>query len=258
MFGNKDEMLPIWPRIKDSPLLQLFGWSTLAHDAFTANRHLFSPAPPKPTHTACPTCVSDDRYEALDGLLAVHIRRGDFVQHCPNLCKWGANFNAFNRFPEFVDPWESPQGTEKERMGVYMRRCLPTIEQIVVKVEEARTSVEGLRNVYVMTNGDKVWLEELKAALREAYPWERIATSRDTVLTDEQKYVAQSMDMLVGERAQMYIGNGVSLASFHLAKLAHAYAHATFFFSFQFSSLSSNIAMLRMAKGLPAESTRMW
>lgn len=213
MFGKKEEMLPVWPYLKHSPILKLFGWSSLAHHAFEANRALFSPAaviPPQDPHPGCPTCV--DRYAPLDGLLAVHLRRGDFATHCPNLCHWGANFNAFNRFPEFVDPWDAPQGDEDARMAVYMQRCLPTVEQIVAKIEEVRASGagRGLRNIYLMTNGEKEWLEELKAALWKAYRWQRIATSRDTVLTDEQKYVAQSMDMLVGERAQVYIGNGVS------------------------------------------------
>ena len=60
-----------------------------------------------------------------------------------------------------------------------------------------------------MSNGDAAWLEELKGALRAGGGWERIASSRDLVLTPEQKYVSQTLDMLVGQRAQVLIGNGV-------------------------------------------------
>ncbi|GJE89655.1 O-fucosyltransferase family protein [Phanerochaete sordida] len=233
MFGNKDEMLPIWPSLSDSPILQLFGWSTLAYSAFERNRHLFSPPPLLPGHDWCPHCVN--ALVPLDGLLALHLRRGDFLGHCENLCHWGANFAAFNRFPEFPDPWDMPSGEPEERMPTYLRRCLPSIEQIVLKVTEVRASVAGrsLRNVYVMTNGDRAWLAELKDALHDAHGWDHIATSRDLVLTNEEKYVSQAMDMMVGERAQVFVGNG-------------------------FSSLTSNIAMLRMARKMDPETTRMW
>lgn len=213
MFGNKHEMLPIWPVMSQSPILKLFGWSALAQSAFDANRGLFSPAPlvePYVPAPACPHCI--DPYAPLPGLLAMHLRRGDFIEHCPNLCHWWANFNAFNQFPSFPDQWQAPGGSEDERMAVYMRRCLPTIEQIVEKVEAIRASAEGagLRNIYIMTNGDREWLAALKDALRRFFPWEHIATSRDLTWTPEQKYVAQATDMLIGERAQVLIGNGVS------------------------------------------------
>lgn len=68
----------------------------------------------------------------------------------------------------------------------------------------------GLRNVYVMTNASPAWLEELKVALRKTYDWDQIASSRDLKLSWEQKYVAQTVDMMIGQRAQVFIGNGVS------------------------------------------------
>ena len=218
MFGTPREILPLWPTISKSPILQLFGWGTPAHEALAANRHLFSPAPliePYVTSPSCMNCV--DPYAPLDGLLALHLRRGDFLEHCVNLGHWGAGFNAFNQFSEFVDQWVPPQGEEEERMAVYLRRCLPTVEQIVEKVEAVRHSRagEGLENVYVMSNGDKEWLEELKTALRASWSgWKLVATSRDLVLTPEQKFVSQTMDMLIGERAQVVIGNGVRSVRF--------------------------------------------
>jgi hypothetical protein len=256
MFGNPNEILPAWPTLSQSPILQFFGWGTPAHTAFEANRHLFSPAPliqPYVTTRACPHCVN--LHAPLSGLLALHIRRGDFIEHCVNLGHWGAGFNAFNAFPEFVDPWVPPQGGEEERMAVYLRRCLPTVEQIVEKVDGVRQTRagEGLRNIYIMSNADREWLADLKAALRRAGGWELIATSRDMVLTPEQKYVSQSMDMLVGERAQVLIGNGVC----RLVVLLSVSSYETDC-GWQFSSMTSNIAMLRQARQMPANSTRMW
>jgi hypothetical protein len=90
-----------------------------------------------------------------------------------------------------------------------MKHCFPTIQQIVDKVTEVQKVSEGLRNVYVMTNGGSSWLEELMAALKKVHKWDQIASSRDLKLNWEQKYVAQTVDMMIGQRAQVFIGNGV-------------------------------------------------
>lgn len=218
MFGDKHQLMPAWSSLSTSPIITLFGWSSLAHSAFSANRHLFAPAPLiSSPYVAAPTCLHCvDPYAPLPGLLALHIRRGDFLEHCENLGQWSASFNAFNAFDGFPDPWTPPHSStsdKSDRMALYSRRCKPSIPQIVDKVEEARRSSagRGLKDVYVMTNADPAWLDELKAALRAQWGgWERIATARDLRLTWEEKYVSQTMDMLVGQRAQVFIGNGVS------------------------------------------------
>lgn len=208
MFGHQDDILPIWPTLRRSPILTSWGWSDLVQSALKSNRELLSPVPPTQLQVA-----DNDPYAPIPGLLAIHVRRGDFSEHCLFLASWGAAFNAFNSFPEFLDPWSAPQGTEEQRTAGYLRRCYPTIEQIVEKVEVVRRapSGEGLRNIYIMTNGEREWLEELKDALRREYDWEHITTSRDMEWTPEQKYVSQATDMLIGQRAQVLIGNGVNI-----------------------------------------------
>ena len=81
------------------------------------------------------------------------------------------------------------------------------------RVAEVRASAagKGLKNVYIMTNGKRPWVAELKEALDKMGGWEKIASSRELTLTWEQQYVAQSVDMLIGQRAQVLIGNGVSV-----------------------------------------------
>ena len=66
-----------------------------------------------------------------------------------------------------------------------------------------------------MTNGKREWLDELKSKLGELKQWESVHTSRDLHLSWEQKFVAQAVDMLVAQRAEVYIGNGVSIYSFN-------------------------------------------
>ncbi|KAH0836499.1 hypothetical protein J3R83DRAFT_8136 [Lanmaoa asiatica] len=90
-----------------------------------------------------------------------------------------------------------------------MDHCYPSIEQIVEKVKTVREeSREPLEYLYIMTNGDASWVADLKVALRDLGGWGHIGSNRDLSLTWEQKFVAQALDMLVAQRAQVFIGNG--------------------------------------------------
>lgn len=62
-----------------------------------------------------------------------------------------------------------------------------------------------------MTNGKMEWVNELILALRTAEKWEAISSTGDLSLTREQKYVSQALDMYVAQRAEAFIGNGVSV-----------------------------------------------
>ncbi|KDQ62949.1 hypothetical protein JAAARDRAFT_202479 [Jaapia argillacea MUCL 33604] len=288
-FGSR-KVLDIWPTIKDSPILTGFGWSPLIHAAYENNKHLFL-SPPTffhriasalsyPIHLLSsifsPSSSRDDPYAEIPGLLAIHIRKGDFASHCDHLATWNSVFNGFNQFPSFPDKFTPPPNSEwgstsEENRDIYMSHCFPSIEQIVDKIEVVRKAeienarkrrgvwlgagrggsgshekgVYGnhgmgeLKRIYVMTNAKPEWIEELREALRERARregwegWEAIVSSREVALNWEQKYVAQSVDMMVGQKAQVLIGNG-------------------------FSSLTSNIVMLRMARDFPPESIRFW
>ncbi|GJE89688.1 O-fucosyltransferase family protein [Phanerochaete sordida] len=239
IYGEKWRLLPVWPVLSASPVLRLLGWAPLVHAAFAANRALFAPVPPLEPYAPPPALAPlRDPYVPLPGLLVLHVRRGDYEDHCAHLARWGASFNAFNAFDALPDAWETPAdagGGEvgEESMRLYMRRCLPSIPDIVRKVAAVRAAHEGIRDVYVMTNAKAAWADALKAALRGTGGLDRVATSRDLVLDREQKYVAQAVDMLIGQRAQVLIGNG-------------------------FSSLTSDIVMMRMARKLPPQTNRFW
>lgn len=128
-------------------------------------------------------------------------------------------------FPGFPDTLTLPpgyiaDGTEAppDVKDAYLRHCLPSVQQIVEKVESVLGSPEGegLKYVYVMTNGGEAWAEELKVALYgmrgvggKGERWEKVATRRDLVLSWDQTFVSQAVDMVIGQRAQVLIGNGV-------------------------------------------------
>jgi len=229
LFGS-EEVLDIWPLLSKSPILTKFAWSPLILDAYEQNKALMDPT------ISFRSLFRPSPSEMIPGLLALHIRRGDFDEHCQNLATWKSNWNGFNKFPELPDKFSPPEGkTSAENLQIYMGHCFPSIEEIVHRVMDIKSHARDidLRQIYVMTNAEMPWLHELKAALRKAGHWDKIASSRDLKLTWEQKYVSQAVDMLVGQKAQVFIGNG-------------------------FSSLTSNVIVQRMAKKDPPENIHFW
>ena len=202
-------MLDVWPELSQSPILQRFAWSPLIVDAYNHNRDLFeSKAHLSPIPDALSATVTLPNY--LGGLLVVHIRRGDFQGHCEYLQKQSCGYNAFNVFPEFSDRFEPPSDYWS-RSAYYTNHCYPSSERIISKIESVRQKHGTLRRLYVMTNVKGSWLASLLEKLEQTASWDTIATSRDLNVTQEQRYASQALDALVAQRAEAFIGNGVSV-----------------------------------------------
>ncbi len=182
-----------------------------------------------------------------------------------HLANWSARFMGFNEFPGLPDRFYPPEvpsagNAPPEERARYRAHCFPDIEQIVARVREMRTALlpaTPLSRVYVLTNGRPQWLAELKEALQADArssgldEWAHIGTSRDLRLTREQQHNAQAMDMAVAQRAEVFLGNGVRplfcLAIFSVLLMID-----------KFSSLTSNVVMLRAAQGLEWDKTHFW
>ncbi|KAM6496678.1 hypothetical protein JOM56_007151 [Amanita muscaria] len=270
LFGSK-RILETWDLVRKSPIYTKFGWSPLVHAAYGENRQLFevettsmfsslfspvvnlfsslfssssspasapSPLPPPPSSPPPNTTLTalEPPFKPLPGLLVLHIRRGDYKEHCLHFVTYKSEYNGYNSFDDLPDHFVPPQSDEdqEESIDEYLKRCFPSIPQIVERVAQVRERVKGLKRVYIMTNGNRAWLSELKDALAAAGEWETIATSKDLVLSWEQKPISQALDMFVGQRAQAFIGNG-------------------------FSSMTSNIVMFRMGNSaLRSNDTFFW
>ena len=206
-------MIDIWPELSASPILTHFGWSPLVELAFDTNRDMFLPSLSiEPYLTSLPYTTNADRYAVIPGLMALHLRRGDFAGHCEHLAGYPAEYNAFSSFPDLPDPFVPPRGPDPdENRAAFRAHCYPTLEQIVQRVRELRRThaARGLRKLYIMTNADEGFVRELREALWRDQDWQMISSSRDLVLNWEQRHVAQAVDMLVGQRAQVFVGNGV-------------------------------------------------
>ncbi len=153
--------------------------------------------------------------------------------------------------PEFEerDKFVPPEGTSEEhRKSFYVKHCYPDAEEIKQKVREVLHDYEKylveksrdswwsrlrlsaplarkrVKKVYIMSNGDKEWLDQVKQALvadaqrshwkksewEFEWTWDGVGSSRDLEAGWEEKWVLQVMDMYVGQRAELFVGNGVS------------------------------------------------
>jgi hypothetical protein len=230
LFGDSSRLLDIWPSYSKSPILTHFSWSPLITAALAANARFIHTSPSSLT----PSSFSPySKPTPFSGLLALHIRRGDFIDHCQHLANWSSRYSSFNEFPGLPDRFNPPPYSDAqlpEEQARYRARCFPEIGQIVSRVREVRSSLKSTRltRIYVLTNGRPEWLQELEDALQEDAlrermgPWRQISTSRDLRLTREQRHNAQAIDMAIAQRAEVFVGNGVS------------FAPTFFFFSFSF------------------------
>lgn len=158
---------------------------------------------------------------------------------------------GFNQFPSFVDVLDPDGYVDRQRhnqnhdsetdiiKSYYLKRCLPDIPQIVERLREVKRHHPNLKRVYVLSNAWETWLDELRRELTKASagkgesedgpkstsarwdpdaaaeePWEEVITSYDLLLDAEQRYVGVAVDMAIAERADVFVGNGVSMLAF--------------------------------------------
>lgn len=214
---GSERLLDVVPDLFKSPVVTEFRWSPLIEGILRQNFEHFAP-------DGLPYSTSENNpYPIIEGLLVMHLRRGDFEKHCRNLAEWSSTFTAFNQLPGITDRFtvlpRGPKGhLTNEGARAYQKACYPTTQDIVRRVGEIRASESGkrLKNIYLMTNGKREWVAKLKEAFLAADHWDNIASSRDLELNEEQRYVAQAGDMLIGQRADVFIGNGVSWIGKHV------------------------------------------
>ncbi|KAH8119774.1 hypothetical protein DFH11DRAFT_1685277 [Phellopilus nigrolimitatus] len=232
-FGDSS-METMWATLSTSPILRDMEWAPLVLAALRTN-----------AADIASSLSQDPPPDLVPDLMAVHIRRGDYEVHCSNLANWSSSYMGWNQVPGLADRFVVPPGGNSgkntpENIAEYMRHCWPTISQIANRVQAVRHAweVQGadrqpIRRLYILTNGDRGWVAALKHQIMEDGDWDLVYSSRDMLLSFEQKYIAQSIDMAIAQRAAVFIGNG-------------------------FSSLTANVVLMRRIRGLPLLSNHFW
>ncbi|KAG9003438.1 hypothetical protein FRB95_012160 [Tulasnella sp. JGI-2019a] len=214
-----------WPHIKDSPVFTQHAWSPLVEGIVRNNLRVLAPDLPS-------AITSSSIPRMIPGLLAIHLRRGDFARHCGRLGDMGASFAGWANIAGLPDPLQDSWDKETT-----VHRCFPTVGELMKKIRTVRqeweASVEGrgpLNRVYVLTNAEVQFREDLTSMLIED-GWDGVTMSTDLEVRREEKEVAVAADMMVAQVAEVFLGNG-------------------------WSSLTSNVNLMRMLDGAPIESNR--
>ncbi|KAG8856913.1 hypothetical protein FRB96_006176 [Tulasnella sp. 330] len=235
-------ILSVWPSLSQSPIVQRFAWSPLVLNAVARNVPALLPRsshdPWNPASQPMPS-ISSSENSMLKGLVALHLRRGDYGYHCENMANYSVTFTSWNQFSHLPDRFTPPAGggfgkTTPENLAIYLKHCWPDAEHVIQKLNEIRYSNGrgNLETIFILTNGDKIWLDDLKLQLSQD-GWSNVVTSKDLRLTAGESEVDGAVDMQIAARAEVFIGNG-------------------------FSSLTSNINMIRLAHHLPDSTIRFW
>ena len=248
-------VLSMWDRIKDSPVSRLLGPSPIIQAAVARNEYLFRPRGPRP-----PGAVSTNPY---DGMVAAHVRRGDFEGHCRHLATWNSTFYSWNQLSflsdRFVHPPNYEWGTQSEE-GVrhYLKHCYPDMDAIVEKIRKSKADYvragkpndyRHLNVIFILSDDQSEWLEDLKKSLRND-GWSTVVSTLDLVVDAEQREVGVAIDMELARKAALFIGNGVRSSLTDCDAIADT--------NYQWSSLTSNIVYRRLVDGRENMSIRFF
>ncbi|KAJ7776783.1 hypothetical protein DFH07DRAFT_865639 [Mycena maculata] len=200
---GSERVLSLWEGFRSSPASVLLGPSPVVEGALARNSYLW--APRARVHAGAKA------YDPPARMLAVHVRRGDYIAHCPNLAAWGSSYYGWAQLASLPDHFRRGADDTEEAL----RHCLPTAAQFAERIAVARDEYVGAGGgrvvdiLYLLTNEEGEWLDELLAAVR-VQGWATVATSRDLVLDPEQEEVGMAVDMEIARRAAVFLGNGWS------------------------------------------------
>ncbi|KAK7037643.1 hypothetical protein VNI00_010860 [Paramarasmius palmivorus] len=223
LWLNYTRLESLWAIFLDSPTSRLLQPSPLVLSAVDRNEYLFLPRSPR-TQKSSPA--------SWHRMMAIHLRKGDFRKHCKALGEIKSPWYGWNEL-EFLPDRLTP-GTGME---VHMKRCWPSVSEIVHKVRQARSeyftsqetdSHSGVLDImYLMTNDHSEFVDQITNALR-GEGWFTIRTSNDLMLDQEQTDVSMAVDMEIASKAAVFVGNGVSNSNHHALRIsgAHDLAHS--------------------------------
>lgn len=189
-------------------MLTRFRWSPLVQSV--VNRNLFM-------LTNKPGTTLPKRFS---GVVAAHLPRGDFEDYCRKLGAGRPPYDGWNTFPDVPDESPDEPWNLENKMDVHLEHCFPTIDQIVARLRTIRKEWQGrpLKRVYLMTNAEKVFLNELESQIR-ADGWESMKTTYDLDLHNDEVEVDMAAEMMIGQTAEVFVGNEVSRTFFGKLKL---------------------------------------
>ena len=196
--------------------------------------------------------------------MVVHVRRGDYAHHYKFLAKCSSDYMGWCKTHGVSDTFDPPgdSGVEtEEKNALYEAHGYPSQERISRRIREIRKKWEArsdsqasLRSLHIMTNGDREWIRELKERIAKESgenAWDHISSAHDLNLNNEQRYVTIAIDQAIADRAEVFVGNGVSRHTNVVNLLTNCLQS-------QFTATSANVVLMRRIHGIVPPSIHFW
>jgi hypothetical protein len=166
--------------------------------------------------------------------MALHLRRGDFEDHCKILGERHEGTTTWATLP-FLQPAMFPPSLDISNATSIMQHCYPTLYRILDAVSHQARSHPHLRTLHVLHDGTwdhpLVYLQYYKlaealknTAWAEKQGWKngpmlRVTHSGDLPITKGERDWSVCVDVELGRRAEVFIGNGYSSLSTQIIAL---------------------------------------
>jgi hypothetical protein len=131
---GSDRILDLFEETRDSQVMQLLKASSVVQRGIDRNEHLFKTS-------------KTEHHDPFSRVLAIHVRRGDYLNHCMHLANWNSSFFMWNLLPSLPDHFHGAPGGEpgkntEANVQEFLKHCLPNMDQILNKVTQARDDYE--------------------------------------------------------------------------------------------------------------------
>ncbi|KAJ7925278.1 hypothetical protein B0H13DRAFT_1975806 [Mycena leptocephala] len=179
-----------------------------------------------------------ERARPTDPYMALHLRRGDFEEHCKGLASSRTGFTTWATLPELNDVVFPPK-LEPHNYTSVMEHCYPSLRRILDAIDAQARANPHVNTLHVLHDGawdhPAVYLQyyKLEAAVQSPQrttnagwkggPMKVVTHSGSLPVRSGESDWAVAVDVELARKANVFIGNG-------------------------YSSLSSQIVALRLAK----------
>ncbi|KAF9462281.1 hypothetical protein BDZ94DRAFT_1219994 [Collybia nuda] len=169
-----------------------------------------------------------------DPYIALHLRRGDFENHCHGLADDRIGFTTWATLPTLQSSILAPALDSTNGTSIF-EHCYPTLERIISAIDTYARAKPHLRTIHILHDGawdhPLVYVQhfKLESALKDAVrartagwingPMRRVTHSGKVPVKWGEADWAVTVDVELARRAEVFIGNGFSSLSTQVVAL---------------------------------------
>jgi len=175
-----------------------------------------------------------ERARPTEPYMALHLRRGDFMEHCEFLASSQTGFTTWGTLPELEEAVFPPK-LELNNDTSVMEHCYPSLRRILDAIDAQARANPHVNTLHVLHDGSwdhpSVYLQyyKLEAAVKSRQrilkagwrggPMKTVTHSGTLPLRSGESDWAVAVDVELARKANIFIGNGFSSLSTQIVAL---------------------------------------